>query len=253
VFDRIRENVPLMRTATYRQIVNRSVHETLTRSIITSVTTLLPVAVLYLFGGDTLKDFAFALLVGILSGGLSSIAIAAPLAALWKEREPQGRKREARQAKKRRRIENIDSDVVDVTVLERAEAALDARIAEEERVDEYHGLTLEPEEEPQPEPERRGRATTPRADNGGAPETATPAAPAEAPPNGPAPEPEEAPTAQEPAAQEPAAQEPVGAEPAAEEPGEEPAPSQPAAPAQPPRPERVRRHRQVQRKKGGKR
>jgi SecD/SecF fusion protein len=247
VFDRIRENVPLMRSATYRQIVNRSVHETLTRSIITSVTTLLPVAVLYLFGGDTLKDFAFALLVGILSGGLSSIAIAAPLVALWKEREPQARKRVARQAKKRRRLENIDADVVDVTVLERAEAALDARIAEEERVDEYHGLTLEPEEEPErepePEPERRGRATTPRADNGGAPEAVAPAAPAEAPPNGPAPEPEEVP-----AAEEPAAEEPVGDEPA----GEEPAPSKPAAPA-PQRPERVRRHRQVQRKKGGRR
>src|SRR5262245_8973473 len=125
VFDRIRENVPLMRGATYRQIVNRSVHETLTRSIITSITTLVPVAVLFLFGGDTLKDFAFALLVGILSGGLSSIAIAAPIAALWKEREPEGRRREARAARREARAA-ADSDVVDVEVLARAEAALDA-------------------------------------------------------------------------------------------------------------------------------
>ena len=96
VFDRIRENVPIMRKSTYREIVNTSVHETLTRSIITSLTTLIPLTVLYFFGGDTLKDFAFALIVGILSGGLSSIAIAAPIAALWKEREPENKRRAAK-------------------------------------------------------------------------------------------------------------------------------------------------------------
>ena len=64
VFDRIRENVPIMRRSTYREIVNTSIHETLTRSIITQIITLIPIGALYLFGGDTLKDFAFALLVG---------------------------------------------------------------------------------------------------------------------------------------------------------------------------------------------
>ncbi len=131
VFDRIRENVPIMRKSTYREIVNRSVHETLTRSIITSLTTLIPLTVLFFFGGDTLKDFAFALLVGILSGGLSSIAIAAPLAALWKEREPEN-KRRAVKAERRAPVISYDSDVVDLSTLARAEAALSAELAIEE-------------------------------------------------------------------------------------------------------------------------
>jgi len=133
VFDRIRENVPIMRKSTYRQVVNTSVHETLTRSIITTVLTLVPLVVLYFFGGDTLKDFAFALIVGILSGGLSSIAIAAPIAALWKEREPEN-KRRAVKAERRAALIASDSDVVDLTALARAEAALSAELRAEVRV-----------------------------------------------------------------------------------------------------------------------
>jgi SecD/SecF fusion protein len=88
VFDRIRENVPRMPRATFSQIVNRSMSEVLTRSLATSFSTLLPVAALMLFGGETLKDFAFALLVGVASGTYSSIFIASPVLTLWKEREP---------------------------------------------------------------------------------------------------------------------------------------------------------------------
>ena len=88
VFDRIRENVPRMPRATFSQIVNRSMSEVLTRSLATSFCTLLPVSALMLFGGETLRDFAFALLVGIASGAYSSIFIAAPVLTLWKEREP---------------------------------------------------------------------------------------------------------------------------------------------------------------------
>jgi SecD/SecF fusion protein len=131
VFDRIRENQSVMRKSTYREIVNTSVHETLTRSIITSLTTLIPLTVLFFFGGDTLKDFAFALIVGILSGGLSSIAIAAPLAALWKEREPEQRRRTVK-AERRAKAVAADSDVVDLEALARAEAALDAELRLEE-------------------------------------------------------------------------------------------------------------------------
>ena len=65
VFDRIRENVPRMPRAAFSQIVNRSMSEVLTRSLATSFCTLLPILALLLFGGDTLKDFAFALLVGV--------------------------------------------------------------------------------------------------------------------------------------------------------------------------------------------
>jgi SecD/SecF fusion protein len=75
IFDRIRENVPLW--------------ETIRRSLATTFITLLPVVALLVLGGATLKDFAFALLVGIASGAYSSIFIAAPLLTMWKEREPE--------------------------------------------------------------------------------------------------------------------------------------------------------------------
>jgi SecD/SecF fusion protein len=88
VFDRVRENVPRMPRAAFSQIVNRSMAEVLTRSLATTFCTLLPVAALLLFGGQTLKDFAFALLVGIASGAYSSIFIASPVLTHWKEREP---------------------------------------------------------------------------------------------------------------------------------------------------------------------
>ena len=87
VFDRIRENAPRMPRAAFSQIVNRSMSDVLTRSLATSFSTLLGVAAIFLFGGETLKDFAFALLVGILSGTYSSIFIAGPVLTEWKERE----------------------------------------------------------------------------------------------------------------------------------------------------------------------
>ena len=98
VFDRIRENAPRMPRAAFSQIVNRSMSDVLTRSLATSMCTLMGVASLLLFGGETLKDFAFALLVGIASGTYSSIFIAGPVLTEWKEREPTFRQR-------RRRIE----------------------------------------------------------------------------------------------------------------------------------------------------
>ncbi len=124
VFDRIRENEPLMRGRPYRDIVNRSVHETLNRSILAMLSTLLPVLALYIFGGESLNDFSFALLVGILTGGVSSLFIAAPLAGIWKEREPDQRKLAAREAKRAARAAQVDADIVDVAALKRAEAAM---------------------------------------------------------------------------------------------------------------------------------
>ncbi len=88
VFDRIRENMPRMPRAAFSQIVNRSMSEVLTRSLATSFTTLLSVISLLIFGGATLQDFAFAMMVGILSGTYSSIFIASPVLTAWKEREP---------------------------------------------------------------------------------------------------------------------------------------------------------------------
>jgi SecD/SecF fusion protein len=88
VFDRIRENMPRMPRAAFSQIVNRSMSEVLTRSLATSFTTLLSVTALLVFGGATLQDFAFAMMVGIISGTYSSIFIASPVLTAWKEREP---------------------------------------------------------------------------------------------------------------------------------------------------------------------
>jgi SecD/SecF fusion protein len=96
VFDRVRENVPRMPRAAFSQIVNRSMSEVLTRSLATSFCTLLPVTAILLFGGATLKDFAFAMLVGIASGAYSSIFIASPVLTHWKEREGIYRNRRAR-------------------------------------------------------------------------------------------------------------------------------------------------------------
>jgi SecD/SecF fusion protein len=88
VFDRVRENVPRMPRAAFSQIVNRSMSEVLTRSLATTFCTCLPVMALLIFGGETLRDFAFALLVGVISGAYSSIFIASPVLTHWKEREP---------------------------------------------------------------------------------------------------------------------------------------------------------------------
>jgi len=95
IFDRIRENIPLMRRAPFATIANVSLWETIRRSLATTLITLLPVSALLVFGGATLKDFAFALLVGIASGAYSSIFVAAPLLTMLKEREPDYRKRKA--------------------------------------------------------------------------------------------------------------------------------------------------------------
>jgi SecD/SecF fusion protein len=104
VFDRIRENMPRMPRAAFSQIVNRSMSEVLTRSLATSFTTLLAVVSLLVFGGATLQDFAFAMMVGIVSGTYSSIFIASPVLTAWKEREPG-------YARRRARIAEIDGTV----------------------------------------------------------------------------------------------------------------------------------------------
>ena len=65
VFDRVRENIPLMPKSTFAQIANLSIAETLRRSLATTFITLMPIVSLFVFGGQTLQDFAFALMIGI--------------------------------------------------------------------------------------------------------------------------------------------------------------------------------------------
>jgi preprotein translocase subunit SecF len=85
VFDRIRENIKLMRRESLAEIVNRSINQTLSRTILTSGLTFLTVLSLYLFGGEVLHGFSFALVVGILIGTYSSIAVAAPMLVAYTE------------------------------------------------------------------------------------------------------------------------------------------------------------------------
>jgi SecD/SecF fusion protein len=131
VFDRIRENMPRMPRAAFSQIVNRSMSEVLTRSLATSFTTLLAVVSLLIFGGTTLQDFAFAMMVGIASGTYSSIFIASPVLTAWKEREPGF-------ARRRERIAAVEgsvpafADEIELARLgdgEESDAALEEEIA----------------------------------------------------------------------------------------------------------------------------
>jgi preprotein translocase subunit SecF len=85
VFDRIRENVKLMRRESLAEIVNKSINQTLSRTILTSGLTFLTVLSLYLFGGEVLHGFSFALVIGILIGTYSSIAVAAPMLVAYTE------------------------------------------------------------------------------------------------------------------------------------------------------------------------
>ena len=93
VFDRIRENLRSMRRESYAEIVNRSVNQTLSRTIITGGATLIVLFFLYFMGGSVIHDFAFALLIGILIGTYSSIFVAGPLLILFKLR-PGGQEQE---------------------------------------------------------------------------------------------------------------------------------------------------------------
>ncbi|HEX2044707.1 MAG TPA: protein translocase subunit SecD [Gaiellaceae bacterium] len=122
IFDRVRENIGLMRKSSFAAIANQSLWETVRRSLATSFITLLPITALILFGGDTLKEFAFALLIGIASGAYSTIFIATPFLATLKEREPEWEKR--KEAGLREKIE--DGEVVAVE----APAATPERVPE---------------------------------------------------------------------------------------------------------------------------
>ena len=93
VFDRIRENIKLLRREKLADIVNKSINQTLSRTILTAGLTFLTVLALFLFGGEVLKGFSFALVIGILIGTYSSIAIAAPILVAYQERRAEAGKR----------------------------------------------------------------------------------------------------------------------------------------------------------------
>ncbi len=95
VFDRIRENMKLRRKESYRQVINRSINECLSRTVLTSLTTFAVAFCLYLLGGAVIHDFAFALTFGVVVGTYSSMFIASPILVWWTERKITDKKRMA--------------------------------------------------------------------------------------------------------------------------------------------------------------
>ncbi|MGD0902025.1 MAG: protein translocase subunit SecF [Terracidiphilus sp.] len=104
VFDRIRENLRLSRRESLPDVVNRSINQTLSRTVLTSGLTFLTVLSLYIFGGQVLHGFSFALVIGILIGTYSSIAIAAPMLVAWQEWRARNGKAAVLPAAKRARV-----------------------------------------------------------------------------------------------------------------------------------------------------
>jgi preprotein translocase subunit SecF len=88
VFDRIRENLRVAQRLSFEQVVNLSIMQTAARSIITSFTVVLVLAAILISGGDSLKGFALALMIGIVSGTYSSIFNASPLLVVWRKLQP---------------------------------------------------------------------------------------------------------------------------------------------------------------------
>jgi len=86
VFDRIRENLKILRRETFENLINVSINQTLSRTIITSFTTLLVVFILFIMGGEVIHNFAFALIIGVLIGTYSSIYVASPVIIEWHNR-----------------------------------------------------------------------------------------------------------------------------------------------------------------------
>ncbi|MBM3252988.1 MAG: protein translocase subunit SecD [Candidatus Omnitrophica bacterium] len=87
IYDRIRENLHTMRKVSFSDIINLSVNQTMARTLLTSLTILMTVVALYMFGGEVLNNFAFALLVGFISGVYSTVYIASPLLIAWERKK----------------------------------------------------------------------------------------------------------------------------------------------------------------------
>lgn len=93
VFDRIRENMSMRRKESYDSVVNKSINETLSRTFITSITTMLVALILFVAGGAVIHDFALALVIGVVVGTYSSIFVASPILIAWYHWRASGRKR----------------------------------------------------------------------------------------------------------------------------------------------------------------
>jgi preprotein translocase subunit SecF len=127
IFDKVKENTEspaLLGKDTYEGVANYSMNQVLMRSINTSLVVILPILSLLLFGGATLKDFAFAMLIGVVTGAYSSIFIATPILVILKEREPRYQQLRARLEGRRgeRRLRAVPTPVEEVAEEEREAA-----------------------------------------------------------------------------------------------------------------------------------
>jgi len=112
VYDRIRENMKKLQKISFSDMVNQSINETLSRTILTSLTTLITVVILFFLGGEVIRNFAFALIVGVVVGTYSSIYIASPVVLFF---EPFGNKRPSRSAKPIRKKPASSASTPEVT------------------------------------------------------------------------------------------------------------------------------------------
>jgi preprotein translocase subunit SecF len=109
-FDRIRENLRLQRRGSFSEIVNASINQTLSRTVLTSGLTFLTAISLFLFGGPVLNGFSFALVVGIIIGTYSSIFIASPILVFWQDLA-EGRRRRVRAPAVESRLRSVPKTV----------------------------------------------------------------------------------------------------------------------------------------------
>jgi preprotein translocase subunit SecF len=99
VFDRIRENLRRFRRRPFEEVMNTSINETLSRTILTSTTTLVVVLALFILGGGVIHDFAFAIMIGVIVGTYSSIFVASPVLLVWESKLAKGGKGKANRGK----------------------------------------------------------------------------------------------------------------------------------------------------------
>ena len=85
IFDRIRENLQVKSKQTFTDIINKSITQTLSRTFITTLTVLYSVIILYVLGGDVLREFSLVMLVGLISGTYSTVFIASPVMVFWEK------------------------------------------------------------------------------------------------------------------------------------------------------------------------
>jgi len=148
IFDRVKENTDLLTRQsrkTYSETVNDALNQVMARSINTSLTTLIPILAIMLFGGETLKAFAFALFIGVIAGTCSSIFIAGPLLAMWKETDPKYRayreRVQRKEARKSRAAQTVKSQPADGEPAAKKKAPVDRAAP---------GVKPEPEARPKP-------------------------------------------------------------------------------------------------------